>query len=86
MGLQVQCMCMVKKPFTTRLDDAVLAVAQKVAESERRSVTSVIEVAILEYAERHTPAAVGGYRDRLTYEDLTGLSFYPPDEEEKGKD
>jgi hypothetical protein len=49
----VQCTHMAKKPFTTRIDDAVLVLAQRVAEIERRSVTSVIEVALLEYAERH---------------------------------
>jgi hypothetical protein len=42
-----------KKPFTTRLDERVLAVAQRLADQERRSVTSLIEVAILEYADRH---------------------------------
>ncbi len=41
---------MVKKPFTTRLDDKVLDLAQRVAEAERRSVTSVIEMAIIAYA------------------------------------
>jgi predicted transcriptional regulator len=44
---------MVKKPFTTRLDDKVLDLAQRLADAERRSVTSLIEVAILEYSERH---------------------------------
>jgi hypothetical protein len=48
----VRCTCMGKKPFTTRIDDAVLDLAQRLAEAERRSVTSLIEVAILEYAER----------------------------------
>jgi hypothetical protein len=43
---------MKKKPFTTRLDPAVLALAQKLAELDRRSITAVIEVALLEYAER----------------------------------
>jgi len=43
---------MTKRPFTTRIDEAVLVLAQRVAEAERRSVTSVIEVAILEYGER----------------------------------
>ena len=42
---------MVKKPFTTRIDDEVLELAQKVAESERRSITSVIELAIIAYAK-----------------------------------
>ena len=48
---------MVKKAFTTRLDETVLAAAQRVADAERRSVTNVIEVALLEYAERkgHLP-------------------------------
>jgi predicted transcriptional regulator len=41
---------MVKKPFTTRIDEEVLALAQRIADIERRSVTSVIEVAILHYA------------------------------------
>jgi predicted transcriptional regulator len=45
-------MCMGKKPFTTRLDGEVLDLAQRLAEAERRSVTSLIEMAILEYAER----------------------------------
>lgn len=43
---------MAKKPFSTRLDDEVLALAERVAAAERRSVTSVIEVAIIEYAQR----------------------------------
>ena len=51
-GLQVQRTCMAKRPFTTRIDEAVLALAQRLAEVERRSVTSVIELSILEYAER----------------------------------
>ncbi|MER9978153.1 hypothetical protein [Mesorhizobium sp. M0085] len=43
---------MTKKPFTTRLDPPVLALAQQLAEAERRSITSVIELALIEYAER----------------------------------
>jgi hypothetical protein len=43
---------MAKKPFTTRLDEHVLALAQRIAEAERRSVTSVIEVALLDYAAK----------------------------------
>ena len=43
---------MAKKPFTTRIDEAVLALAQRVADAERRSVTSVFEVALIDYAER----------------------------------
>jgi len=41
---------MSKKPFTTRIDEDVLALAQRLADDERRSVTSLIEVAVLEYA------------------------------------
>ncbi|MEF2548457.1 hypothetical protein VQ045_14945 [Aurantimonas sp. E1-2-R+4] len=43
---------MTKKPFTTRLDPSILALAQQLAETERRSITSVIELALIEYAER----------------------------------
>jgi hypothetical protein len=43
---------MTKKPFTTRLDPAILALAQKLAEKDRRSITAVIEIALIEYAER----------------------------------
>jgi hypothetical protein len=42
-----------KKPFTTRIDEEVLAIAQRLAVIERRSVTSLIEVAVLDYAARH---------------------------------
>ena len=42
---------MAKKAFTTRIDPAILALAQKLAELDRRSITAVIEIAILEYAE-----------------------------------
>jgi hypothetical protein len=44
----MQCTRMAKKAFTTRLDEGVLEVAQRLAEQDRRSVTSVIEVAVLE--------------------------------------
>ncbi|WP_408903841.1 ribbon-helix-helix protein, CopG family [Rhodopila sp.] len=47
---------MVKKPFTTRIDEDVLLLAQKLAAAERRSVTALIEIAILEYAEHHREA------------------------------
>ena len=43
---------MTKKPFTTRLDPAILALAQELADVDRRSITAVIEVALIEYAER----------------------------------
>jgi hypothetical protein len=43
---------MTKKPFTTRIDPAVLALAQRLADMERRSVTSILELALIEYAER----------------------------------
>jgi hypothetical protein len=45
---------MSKKPFTTRMDEDVLAIAQRLATIERRSVTSLIEIAVLEYAARHS--------------------------------
>ena len=41
-----------KKPFTTRLDPAILELADRLAELDRRSVTAVIEIALIEYAER----------------------------------
>jgi hypothetical protein len=43
---------MAKQAFTTRLDPQVLSLAQKVAEANRRSVTSVIEIAIIRDALR----------------------------------
>lgn len=43
---------MAKKPFNTRLDGDVVALAQRLAASERRSVTAIIELAVMEYAER----------------------------------
>ena len=51
---------MAKKSFTTRLDEHVLELAQRIAQAERRSVTSLIEVAVLEYAQRRgiAPAAM----------------------------
>ncbi|WP_216856783.1 hypothetical protein [Acidisoma sp. S159] len=54
---------MVKKPFTTRIDEEVLALAQRIADIERRSVTSVIEVAILHYATER------GLRRKTDHED-----------------
>jgi hypothetical protein len=45
-----------KKPFTTRIDEHVLAIAQRLATAERRSVTSLIEVAVLDYATRRGAA------------------------------
>ncbi|WP_435656318.1 ribbon-helix-helix protein, CopG family [Brucella pituitosa] len=44
---------MTKKPFTTRLDPQVLELAQQLAKSERRSITAIIELALMEYAENH---------------------------------
>jgi hypothetical protein len=43
---------MTKAPFTTRIDEDIRALAEKVAESERRSLTSLIEVALLEYCKK----------------------------------
>jgi hypothetical protein len=55
---------MAKKPFTTRLDESVLEMAQAIAEVERRSVTSVIEVAIMDYVVKveatHGPLPIRG--------------------------
>ena len=53
-------MGMTKKPWSTRLDEDVLALAQRVAEAERRSVTAVFEVAVIEYAERRGIKLAGG--------------------------
>lgn len=44
---------MTKKPFTTRLDPQVLELAQRLAKAERRSITAIIELALIEYVERH---------------------------------
>lgn len=54
---------MAKKSFTTRLDESVLALAQKMAEDERRSVTAILELAVLEYAAKRglKPADEGSY-------------------------
>ena len=52
-------MGMVKKAWSTRLDENVLVLAQRVAEAERRSVTAVFEVAVIEYAERRGIAPAG---------------------------
>ena len=41
-----------KKPFTTRMDEQVMVLAQRLAVLERRSVTSLIEISVLEYAAR----------------------------------
>ncbi|MEE8658501.1 RHH-1 domain-containing protein [Acetobacteraceae bacterium EV16G] len=41
---------MAKKSFTTRLDEDVLAIADQIAKLERRSVTAVLEISVLEYA------------------------------------
>lgn len=54
---------MTKKPFTTRLDRAVLALAQQLAKSERRSVTAIIELALIEYAERRKIDQVSAARE-----------------------
>lgn len=46
---------MSKKPFTTRLDPELLELAKKIAKAERRSVTAIIELAIIEYAAKRAP-------------------------------
>ncbi|WP_244538156.1 helix-turn-helix transcriptional regulator [Mesorhizobium sp. YR577] len=43
---------MTTKPFTTRLDPVILLLAQKFTEKDRRPVTAVIEIALIEYAGR----------------------------------
>ncbi len=48
----MQCTFMGKRPFTTRIDEAVMELAQRMAKAERRSVTALIEIAVIEYAER----------------------------------
>ncbi len=55
---------MTKKTFTTRLDPAVLAAAQRIAKAERRSVTAVIELAVLTYAEAREREADRRVEDR----------------------
>ena len=50
--LQGRSSAMTKKPFTTRLDEEILELAHRLAEADRRSVTMVIELAVLEYADR----------------------------------
>jgi hypothetical protein len=54
---------MSKAPFTTRIDEDVLALAKKLADAERRSATSLIELAILEYAE-HRGVRLTSHRER----------------------
>jgi hypothetical protein len=56
----VQCTFMGKKPFTTRIDEAVMELAQRMADAERRSVTALIEIAVIEYAERRGEALTVG--------------------------
>lgn len=43
---------MTKQNFTTRIDTKAMALARKVAATERRSVTNLIEVLIFERAEK----------------------------------
>jgi predicted transcriptional regulator len=54
---------MTKKPFTTRLDEEILELAQRLAEADRRSITTVIELALLEYAERRGIKPTPGAKD-----------------------
>jgi hypothetical protein len=44
---------MSKPNFTLRFDPKVRALAEKVSQAERRSLTNLIEIALVEYAERH---------------------------------
>ena len=43
---------MSKQRFTTRIDADVLAFAARLAADERRSVTAIMEIAVIEYGER----------------------------------
>jgi hypothetical protein len=43
---------MVKQRFTTRFDEHVMALAERMASAERRSVTSIFEVALIDYAAK----------------------------------
>jgi hypothetical protein len=53
---------MSKKTFGTRLDTEVLTIAQMLADQERRSVTSVIEIAVLDYHNRKIAASLESKR------------------------
>lgn len=57
---------MAKQRFTTRFDEEVLALAERLATSERRSVTSVFEVALLDYAKRDERLSESPIADKLT--------------------
>ena len=41
-----------KQPFSTRISQEALAIARRIGKAERRSVTSALECAVIEYAER----------------------------------
>jgi hypothetical protein len=77
--MQGHCTCMVKKPFTTRLDEEVLEAAQAIAEIERRSVTSVIEVAVMDYAARVISAVRGSVPPDSPAEGSWRLKIHCPD-------
>jgi hypothetical protein len=50
---------MAKKDFGTRIDTEVLDIAARLAVIERRSITSIIEIAVLDYNNRKaTPVRV----------------------------
>jgi len=76
---------MSKKPFTTRLDEKVLAIAQRLADAERRSVTSLIEVAVLEYAARRgaPPSPKDETRVDLTAQRADGPGIKVPRKERR---
>jgi predicted transcriptional regulator len=50
--LQWQSTYMAKAPFTMRLDTEIRTLGETVAKAEHRSLSNVIEAAILEYAEK----------------------------------
>jgi hypothetical protein len=43
---------MSRRPISARMDVRVLAIARRLAASENRSITTIFELALLEYAER----------------------------------
>lgn len=62
---------MAKKSFSTRFDGDVLDVAQRLAEMERRSLTALIEIAVLDYGERRGVKVKRGQEEQPTGEDRT---------------
>ena len=58
----VQRKCRTEMPhpnFTMRFDPEIRKLAEQIADAERRSLTNLIEVAILEYAEKRKATYLG---------------------------